>query len=83
MKTTLILDDALYRKAKVLAGHRGATVSSVVEEALRLMLSTEDRQTGPRAPLPAWDLGRPLVDIDDARAVRDELDKGQGIDALR
>ena len=83
MKTTLILDDDLYRRAKVVASGRGCTVSSVVEEALRLLLNTDPAAHRPSQPMPAWDLGRPRVDIDDSRAVREALDSDRSRDALR
>lgn len=40
MKTTLNLNDDLVVAAKHLAGERGETFTSVVEEALRLLLTT-------------------------------------------
>lgn len=83
MKTTLMLDDALYRRAKVLASERGATVSSIVEEALRLMLATGDAHAGPAGDMPSWSMGRPHVDISDARALRVALDDSKDVDALR
>ncbi len=85
MKTTLVLDDDLYRQAKVTAAHRGVSVASVVEEALRLLLlgaTAEEPQAAP-PPLPSWDLGEPLVDIYDNRALRDALDSDRDPDALR
>ena len=83
MKTTLMLDDALYRRAKVLASERGATVSSIVEEALRLMLAADDPAAGPSGDMPSWNMGRPRVDLSDARAVRATLDDARDVDALR
>lgn len=85
MKTTLVLDDDLYRQAKVTAAHRGVSVASVVEEALRLLLlapGTDEGRAAP-VPLPTWDLGEPLVDINDNRALRDALDSDRDPDALR
>ena len=83
MKTTLVLDDALYRRAKVLASERGATVSSIVEEALRLMLSVDNAPALPAGDMPSWSMGRPRVDISDSRAVRATLDDARDVDALR
>ena len=83
MKTTLRLHDALYRRAKVVASERGCTVSSIVEEALQLLLLTHPAPTGPSTPMPSWDLGKPLVDVNDSRAVQDALDSGRDRDALR
>jgi len=83
VKTTLILDDSLYKQAKVIASERGATVSSIVEEALRLMIQVKNVKPLPTTEMPAWDLGRPLIDVDDARTVRETLDTDRDIDALR
>ena len=51
MKTTLVLNDELYRQAKFIASGRGCTVSSIVEEALRLLLSTANGVQGPSNPM--------------------------------
>ena len=83
MKTTLILNDDLYRQAKVVASGRGCTVSSIVEDALRMLLNTQHDVIGPSTPMPSWDLGEPLVDIDNNRAVQEALDSEWDRDALR
>lgn len=85
MRTTLVLDDDLYRRAKAAAAHQGRTVTSVVEEALRRML---DDQTQP-AEIPdlpvARESGGPLpgIDLHDARALAAVLDEGRDARALR
>lgn len=56
MKTTLYLDDNLYRRAKIKAFEEGRTVSSLIEEGLQLAMGTSapspDR---PRQQRPAED----------------------------
>lgn len=74
MKTTLVIEDGLMRRLKALAAKRGQTLSSLVESFLRAGLHSEatvarDRSRG--VDLPAWDMGRELVDISD-RAALDE-----------
>lgn len=83
VKTTLVLDDDLYRHAKIVASGRGCTVSSLVEDALRLLLHTDPAPYSSGHPMPTWDLGHPRVDIDDSRAVRDALDSDRSHDDLR
>ena len=85
MKTTLVLDDDLYRHVKVTAAQRGVTVASVVEEALRLLLLSAGGAGAPGSapPLPAWVLGEPRVDIHDNRILREALDADGYPDALR
>jgi len=82
VKTTLVLDDDLYRQAKVLASGRGCTVSSLVEEALRLLIHAKPAAHRTGQPMPAWDLGSPRIDVDDGRAVRDALDADRNHDDL-
>lgn len=38
MRTTLVIDDALFRRAKVAAAKQGSTLSELVERALRDVL---------------------------------------------
>ncbi len=87
MRTTLILEDAIYQRAKVIAAERGVTVASVIEEALHLLLASESRQpTSSLGPMPvdadmSWT--RPGVDINDSRALLDVMDSDEGPDVLR
>ena len=87
MRTTFILDDWLYRRVKMSAAERGVTVTSVVEEALRLLLAQQAAATLPSlGPMPVdgsarW--VRPGIDINDGSAVLEALDADQGIDAVR
>ena len=87
MRTTLILEDAIYQRAKVTAAERGVTVASVIEEALHLLLASESRQpTSALGPMPvdadmSWT--RPGVDINDSRALLDVMDSDEGPDVLR
>jgi hypothetical protein len=69
MKTTLVIDDGIFRAIKEKATRDGTTISALVEAALRLMLrapapSREDR------PLPTFSSGllvsnRPTADVVD------------------
>ena len=85
MRTSLVLEDELYRRIKALAVERGCTVTAVVDEALRLALV--DSMTPPVPVfLPiaseiSW--VRQGIDLDDARSLRDALDSEATLDALR
>ncbi len=68
MKTTLVLDDTVAARLKREAGRRGTTMSRLVEDALRRFLE-EPTTTRPLPPLPSFDCGRPLVDINDREAL--------------
>ena len=84
MKTTMVLDDVLYQQVKVRAAERGTSVASVVEDALRLLLADGMTQSVASTPeLPSYDMGEFLIDVNDGRALREALDTGQELDALR
>jgi plasmid stability protein len=70
MRTTLIIDDAIFRRLKMLAAEQNRSLSEVTQEVLRRGLS-QVRQTPRRTPvrLPSFSMGRPLVDVAD----RDQL----------
>ena len=61
MKTTLNIDDALYRRAKVRAAENGRTVSELIEEGLYLALTAKSHPVRGfrRAPLPLIEGGHP------------------------
>ena len=73
MKATLALNDDLFHHANAAASLRGCTMSSLVEDALRLLLCVQADAQQPGTPMPAWAMGEPIVDIDDSRAVQDAL----------
>lgn len=69
MRTTLVIDDHLYRKAKIAAASAGITLTSLVEQALTLKLNEvlpgELGEPGVLEELTFLDfLGEPKVDID-------------------
>ena len=78
MRTTLNLADGLVERAKARAAATGRTLTSLVEEGLRLVLEQHDRPTAPQ-PLPAYGQpsGRILVDLADRDAVWAILDEDQ------
>ena len=82
MRTTLSIDDDLYRRVKAFAALRGASVTSVVEESLRLTLQ-QAQQGEVIAPMPLSHAQGGLsaefvcsgVDVNDTSAVFDLLDR--------
>lgn len=85
MRTTVRLDDQLYRDVKMRAAETGTTVTSVIEEALRRLLEQRPEQRRP-PPLPTHGTGglKPGVPpIHDNHALQDFLDEGVPLDALR
>ncbi len=47
MKTTLEIDDTLFREAKAFAAHRGMTMRSLYEQALRVLLHQRQQDIQP------------------------------------
>lgn len=79
MRTTLSLPDGLVTQAKAHAAARGQTLTSLVEEGLRLALAQHAAIPHPTAPEPLPAYGQPdgdiLVDLADRDAVWAILDE--------
>lgn len=75
MRTTMNLPDGLMEEVRTRAAAAGRTTTSLVEEALRLLLDTADA-AGPRRSLPTYGRpgGRILVDLEDRDALEAALD---------
>lgn len=72
MKTTLNIDESVMQRLREEAARRGTTMSALVEAGLRHVLATPaatGEQQSPLPPLPTWDSGGRLVDIDDRDAL--------------
>lgn len=86
MRTTIRIDDALYRRAKSLAVQSGRTVSDVIEDAVRASLSPKPKRGSAELPgLPTFGGSgvQPGVDLSDNARLRDLMDEGEGLGALR
>ncbi|MGH7549564.1 MAG: hypothetical protein ACREMD_05250 [Gemmatimonadota bacterium] len=70
MKTTLVIPDPLFRRLKQRAVERGETMSKLVAEFIHRGLD-EKPSSEALPPLPAYDMGEPLIDITN----RKELDR--------
>ena len=76
MRTTITIDEGLLREAKILAARTDRTVSSVLEQALREMLTRQAEADDRRRrdfTLPSYHGGGFLVDILDKEALADAL----------
>lgn len=72
MKMTLNIDDSVMQRLREEAARRGTTMSALVEAGLRRVLAAPaatGEQQSPLPPLPTWDSGGRLVDIDDRDAL--------------
>jgi len=84
MRTTLNIDDDLYRRTKAAAALRGCSVTSVIEEALRLALSQATTSAvRPVRVLPAADGPFAGIDLADSRGLAELQDRGRPLDAVR
>lgn len=75
MRATMNLPDGLMAQVKARARASGRTSTSVVEEALRLLLA-QATPPAPRRPMPTYGTpgGKVFVDLNDNEAVRDAMD---------
>lgn len=85
MRTTIRIDDELYREVKERAARTGRTVAAVLEDAVRKGLHPpEQRAAGRYVVRPTGTGGlRPGVDLTSNAAFADVMDEGAGVDALR
>jgi len=78
MRTTVRLDDALGKAAKVRAAEQGITLTQLIDESLRERLAKQRELGGAQeVSLPVYGSGgvRAGVDLNDNRALRDLLDE--------
>jgi plasmid stability protein len=85
VRTTIRIDDELYREVKVKAARSGRTVAAVLEDAVRRGLAPSGQRTGRRyAVRPTGSGGlRPGVDLSSNVAIAEAMDEGASVDALR
>lgn len=85
MRTTIRIDDELYRTVKAQAARSGRTVAAVLEDAVRRGLDVSEGKTRTRYVVRALGRGgvRADVDLSSNAAVTEILDQGVDVDALR
>jgi len=84
MRTTVSISDHLLAEAKEQARRRGKTLSELVEDSLRVELSSNVRP--PRRPIPVFTAGtgpRPGIDLASNRSISEVLDERTSIEQLR
>lgn len=76
MRTTIVIDDELFRELKKRAAEENRTLSEVTQEALRRgLLRREAARRSRRIRLPSFAMGRPAVDLADRNQLFDVLDR--------
>jgi hypothetical protein len=85
VRTTIRIDEALYRRAKARAAQTGRTVSEVIEDAVREALRPARRRDTGIGELPTFGNAGlvPGVDLASNSAVRDAMEAGEPLDAMR
>lgn len=85
MRTTIKIDEDLYRRAKTRAVHTGRTVSDIIEDAVRESLRPRRRDQAVIPSLPRFGGSGvlPGIDIADNVGLRDRMDEGEPLHALR
>ncbi len=82
MRTTVRLDDDLFRRVRRFAAETCRTLTEVMEDALGEMLGRHSGKLREDVSLPTFDGGRvlPAVDLDDNAALRDLMDASETTD---
>ena len=85
MRTTVTLDDTLFRELKAHAAQSGRTMGAVIEDAVRVAFSVRETPPTTLPDLPTYGGGGllPGVDLASNAALRDLMDTAEGVDALR
>ena len=85
MRTTIRIDDELYRRVKLRAHGSGRTIAEVIEDAIQLALREDVPPTAQATRLPTYGGSGVLggVDITSNAALRDVMDGDVAVDALR
>jgi plasmid stability protein len=85
VRTTIRIDDDLYRRAKARAAQTGRTVGELIEDAVRAALRPQGRRDGELPTLPVYGGSgvQPGVDLTSNVAIRDAMDEAADVDAMR
>lgn len=77
MRTTLVIDDELFRELKRRAVEENRTLSDLTQEVLRRGLASRPagRASRRKVRLPSFAMGKPRVDLADRDQLYDVLDR--------
>jgi hypothetical protein len=84
MRTTIRIDDEVYRRVKQVADRSDRTIGQVIEDAIQLALRPTPMDV-PITALPVFGGSgvMPGVDLTSNRTVAEAMDEGVSLDALR
>ena len=85
MRTTVRIDDELYRRVKERAAREGRTMASVLEDAVRVGMSADDDLEPAPFVVPTYGRGglAPGVDLSSNSSWRELLDESTPLEQLR
>jgi predicted DNA-binding protein len=85
VRTTIRIDDELYRKVKAMAARSGRTVTAVLEDAIRRGLVPSEQLAARRYAVRPMGSGglRPGLDLSSNVAIAEAMEQGAPVDALR
>lgn len=85
MRTTIRIDDELYRRVKARAAEEGRSVGELITDAVRAALAGPAPAEVDLPPLPTYEGSETLpgVDLASAAALREVMDDDEHVDALR
>lgn len=76
MRTTLVIDDDLFRELKKRAAEASRTLSQVTQDALRRGLARrEPVRRARRVRVPRFSMGKPAIDLADRNQLLDLMDR--------
>jgi hypothetical protein len=85
VRTTIRIDDQLYRQIKARAAEQGRTVGDLIEDAIRESIKPKRPAAAPLAPLPVFGGSGTLpgVDLTDNAALLALMEEGEPVDEMR
>jgi plasmid stability protein len=85
VRTTIRIDDELYREVKAKAARSGRTVAAVLEDAVRRGLNPSEHRAAHRYKIRPIGRGglRSGVDLSSNAALAEVMDEGASLDAVR
>lgn len=84
MRTTIRIDDELYRRVRQVADRTDRTIGEVIEDAIQLAFRpTRDDQPISDLPVHGGSGVMPGVDLTSNRSIAEAMDEDRALDAMR
>jgi hypothetical protein len=84
VRTTIRIDDEVYRRVKQVADHSGRTIGQVIEDSIQVAFRTTRNDVSIEAlPVFGGSGVMPGVDLTSNRSVAEAMDRDVSLDAVR